>query len=214
LGGPGADSLSNTLSESCPSFSPGCFVVVDRKVKIAPPRTEAQDSPPTHNPDQSRETPFHEIVRCLGDCRCPTRPRCWTVGRNEIADAVGDVAGSCPPLLFSCVGAAGAATGAGAPTVVAVRRPWQPWRRWSWCRLPRGSVSAAAPTSSGAARRPGEVSCAGPRRPPGPVRRVAAPWRGRDPLWCSRSTPPAHRSRSSPATPATSPRNLRVRSWP
>src|ERR1035437_8917827 len=42
-----------------------------------------------------------------GDCRCPTRPRCWTVGRNEIADAVGDVAGSCPPLLFSCAGAAG-----------------------------------------------------------------------------------------------------------
>src|ERR1035437_8307004 len=42
-----------------------------------------------------------------GDCGCPTRPRCWTVGRNEIADAVGDVAGSCPPLLFSCAGAAG-----------------------------------------------------------------------------------------------------------
>src|ERR1035437_2474869 len=42
-------------------------------------------------PDYSRETPFHEIVRCLGDCRCPTRPRCWTVGRNEIADAVGRI---------------------------------------------------------------------------------------------------------------------------
>ena len=70
--------------------------------------------PSVQQPDSSRETPFHEIVRCLGDCRCPTRPCCWTVGRNEIADAVGDVAGSCPPLLFSCAGTAGAATGAGA----------------------------------------------------------------------------------------------------
>jgi hypothetical protein len=116
-------------------------------------------------------------VRCLGDCRCPTRPRCWTVGRNEIADAVGDVAGSCPPLLFSCVGAAGAATGAGAPTVVAVRRPWQPWRRWSWCRLPGCSVSGS-PTCSGAARRPGEVSAPGLAALLGRSRLAAPPWLG------------------------------------
>ena len=100
-----------------------------------------------------------------------------------------------------------AATGAGALFVVVVRRPWQPWRRWSWCRLPR--CSAAAPTSSDAAGRPGEVFCAGPRRPPGPVRRVAAPWRGRNPLWCSplilqRTGAAARQHR--PQAPAASPR--------
>jgi len=45
----------------------------------------------------------------------------------------------------------GTETSAGALSVVAVRRPRQPWRRWPSCRLPGCSVSAAAPTSSGAA---------------------------------------------------------------
>ena len=42
-----------------------------------------------------------------------------------------------------------------------VRRLRQPRWRWSWCLVPGCSVSAAAPTSSRAARRPGEVSAPG-----------------------------------------------------
>ena len=61
---------------------------------------------------------------------------------------------------------------------VAWRRPWQPRRRWPWGAVRQGpsarggsgsSVPAAgSPASYRAARRPGEVHCAGPRRPPGP----------------------------------------------
>jgi hypothetical protein len=64
---------------------------------------------------------------------------------------------------------------------VALRRPRQPWRRWSWCRLPRCSVSAAAPTSSGAARRAREASArASPSSWPctGWLPPVAWLWRG------------------------------------
>jgi hypothetical protein len=103
-----------------------------------------------------------------GDCGCPTRPRCWTVGRNEIADAVGDVAGSCPPLLFSCAGAAGD-------------------RNQCRCSLrgcrqsPPAAMAAVALVSASAVlgvgggphffRRCPEAGgsfCAGPRRPSGP----------------------------------------------
>jgi hypothetical protein len=54
------------------------------------------------------------------------------------------------------------------PPPVPVLSPWLPVRRlrqprwrWSWCLVPGCSVSAAAPTSSRAARRPGEVSAPG-----------------------------------------------------
>ena len=99
----------------------------------------------------------------------------------------------------------GAATGAGALSVVAVRRPRQPWRRWSWCRLPGCSVSGS-PTCSGAARRPGEVSAPGLAVLLGPcagwLPPVAWLWRGGAPPL---AVSPAHRSRSRlQATPATS----------
>ena len=78
------------------------------------------------------------------------------------------------------------------------RQPWQPWRRWSWCRLPRCSVSAAAPTSSGAARRAREASArASPSSWPctGWLPPVAWLWRGGAPPL---AVSPAHRSRTSP----------------
>ena len=109
-----------------------------------------------------------------------------------------------------------AATGAGALSVVAVRRLRQPWRRWCRSRLParvRRALSppaAGSPASSRAASRPGEVSapglavlgrCAGWLPPVACVE-----WRSTAPCCFPRSpsTSPAYRTRSSrPATPAT-----------
>ena len=107
----------------------------------------------------------------------------------------------------AAAGVPGVATGAGALSVVAVRRPRQPRWRWSWCPVPGRSVSAGSPASSRAASLAGGSFCAGLRRP-GPVRELAAAvaW-----LWSSTGllfpalplNSPTHGSSSRPATPAT-----------
>src|ERR1035437_3287719 len=109
----------------------------------------------------------------------------------------------------------GTETSAGALFVVAVRRPRQRWRRWSWCpvpcagdRLQRG-FRVLGGNSTVFQRFP--VRTAGRCRASrlrGPVRAlVAAPgWRGGAPPLAV-SPAPGDRS-SRPATPATTPRSL------
>src|ERR1035437_8309144 len=107
--------------------------------------------------DYSRETPFPEIVRCPGDCRCRTLPRCWRVGRNEIADVCRGRcwSGACLlPVRWHCRGRHRCRCGL---PCVAHRCPRQPWRRWRRCQGP------ALPSSLGAFAGGGGVSCVASR---------------------------------------------------
>jgi hypothetical protein len=107
--------------------------------------------------DHSRETPFHEIVRCPGDYRCRTLPRCWRVGRNEIADVCRGRcwSGACLlPVRWHCRGRHRCRCGL---PCVAHRCPRQPWRRWRRCQGP------ALPSSLGAFAGGGGVSCVASR---------------------------------------------------